>query len=113
MHHEVKKISKIVDELMTFFLKEDTNEIDFSIKRESDKSIISITDYNTKFDDESIKQICETLNVQRQLEIEAYYWQLCGETDCDDELLLVGAMVDEVFVEKVEGNLVIKLIRNI
>lgn len=113
MHHEVKKISKIVDELMTFFLKEDTNEVDFNIKREADKSIISITDYNTRFDDESIQQISETLNVQRQLEIEAYYWQLCGETDSDDELLLVGAMVDEAKVEKTNGNLVIKLIRHI
>lgn len=113
MHHEVKKISKIVDELMTFFLKEDTNEVDFNIKRESGKSIISITDYNTRFDDESIEQISETLNVQRQLEIEAYYWQLCGETDCDDELLLVGAMVDEAYVEKNNGNLVIRLVRNL
>jgi len=113
MQHEVKKISRIVDELTTFFLKEDTDEVGFRIKKSPDKTVIELVDYNTHFNEESINEIREVLNVQRQIEIEAYYWQLAGETDLGEELLLIGTMVDEAIVEKVDGNLNIKLIRNI
>lgn len=113
MQHEVKKISRIVDELTTFFLKEDTNEIEFKIKREIDRTIIDIVDYNTHFDEDSIREISEILNVQRQIEIEAYYWQLAGETDSGEELLLIGTMIDQAIVKKENGNLIIKLIRKI
>lgn len=113
MQHEVKKLSRIVDELTTFFLKEDTNEVDFKIKKEKGKTIIQLIDYNTHFDEEAINDIREVLNIQRQIEIETYYWQLAGETDLGEELLLIGAMVDEAIVEKKSGNLEITLIRNI
>ena len=113
MQHEVKKISRIVDELTTFFLKEDTNEVEFKIKKDKNESIIEIIDYNTHFDQESIDRIREVLNVQRQMEIETYYWQLAGEADEGEELLLIGAMIDEAIVEKKDGNLKIKLIRKV
>jgi len=43
--------------------------------------------------------------------MEEYYWQLAGESDCDDELTLVGAMIDEAKIEMKDGNLTMKLIR--
>ncbi|WP_069998032.1 hypothetical protein [Cellulosilyticum sp. I15G10I2] len=112
MRHETKKISRIVDELATLFLKKDTNEVDFKIKREPHQTIIEIIDYRTHFDEVYINQLRETLNIQRQWEIEEYYWQLTGETDYDEELTLVGAMIDEATVEKKDGNLYMKLIRH-
>jgi hypothetical protein len=54
----------------------------------------------------------ESLSIQRQHELEEYYWQLAGESDCDDELTLIGAMIDEATLELVDGNLHITLIRN-
>ncbi len=111
MRHETKKISRIVDELTTLFLKKDTDEVDFKIKREPDQTTIQIIGYRTHFDDIYINQLRETLNIQRQWEIEEYYWQLTGETDYDDELTLVGAMIDEAIVEKKEGNLYMQLVR--
>ena len=113
MQHEVKKISRIVDELTTFFLKEDTNEVEFKIKKEIDKTTIEIIDVQTHFDENDIDEIRQVLNVQRQIEIETYYWQLAGETDLGEELLLIGTMVDEAIVEKIDGNLSIKLVRKI
>ncbi|GAU77804.1 hypothetical protein [Fusibacter sp. 3D3] len=111
MRHETKKICRIVDELTTLFLREDTNEVDFKIKKEQDRTLIQITDYETHLSDEEIAHLKETLNAQRQYEIEEYYWQLAGETDDEAELTLVGAMIDAATVEKRAGNLYIELVR--
>lgn len=100
MRHETKKICRIVDELTTLFLKEDTNEVDFKIKKDTDKAVISIVDYGTHFSEEDVRYFREMLGVQRQCEIEEYYWQLAGETDDEEELTLVGAMIDEVKIER-------------
>ncbi|MBM7560921.1 hypothetical protein JOC49_000435 [Fusibacter tunisiensis] len=111
MRHEIKKVCKIVDELTTLFLKEDTNEIDFKIITEKERSVIRIIDYNTHFDPEYIEHLCAMFNRQRQSEIEEYYWQLAGEADEDDELTLISAMIDSAKAEVRGGNLYMELIR--
>lgn len=111
MRHEIKKISRIVDELTTLFLKEDTNEVDFSIKRLEDYTVIKIRDHGTHFEDDYIDQLREVFNTQRQCEVEEYYWQLCGEVESDDELTLIGCMIDKAIVEKRDGDLYLELIR--
>lgn len=111
MRHEIKKISRIVDELTTLFLRKDTKEIDIKIRLEADRTVINIVDYGTHYDDAFIDKFCKTLNRQRQAEIEEYYWQLAGEIDQGDELLLISAMIDSARVEKKDGNLCIELVR--
>jgi len=111
VRHEIKKVCRIVDELTTLLLSKDTNEVDFKIVTQPDRSIINIVDYNTRFEDAYIDHLRLTLNRQRQTEIEEYYWQLTGETDSDDEITLVGAMIDTATIEKRDGNLYIQLIR--
>ncbi len=111
MRHETKKICKIVDELTTLLLKDDTDEVDFKIKKEKDQTLIRITDYNTRYSKSDVDYIRECLSVERQQEVEEYYWQLAGESDNDCELTLVGAMIDEVKIEHRNHNLYIEMIR--
>lgn len=111
MRHEIKKVCRIVDELTTIFLGEDTNEVDFKIITSPEKTIIRMVDYHTNYSEAFIDHFRKTLNNQRQSEIEEYYWQLAGETDDDDELTLIGAMVDTATVEKRDGNLYIEIVR--
>jgi hypothetical protein len=111
MRHETKKISKIVDELITLFLKEDTDEVEFKIKKEPTQTMIEMIDYRSHYEEQYINQIREMFNMQRQAEIEEYYWQLAGEIDSDEELSLIGAMIDEAIIEKRDGNLYMKLTR--
>ena len=111
MRHEIKKISKIVDELTTLFLRDDTNEVDFKIITGEDRTIIKIVDYNTKYSDRTINHLRTTFNRQRQYEIEEYYWQLACENDDDEEITLIGAMIDTAIVEKRDGNLYLELVR--
>ena len=111
MQHEIKKISRIVDELMTIMLKDNNKEIDIKVKKEPNQTIIEMIEYNTHFDNDDVDQMREILKVQRQHEIEEYYWQLAGESDYDDELCLIGSMIDEGNVEIRDNNLYIELIR--
>ncbi len=111
MKHEIKKICKIVDEMTTLLLRDDTDKVDFGINRLPDKTIIKMIDYNTKFTDEDAKGLLECFNVKRQHEIEEYYWQLVGECDNDTELTIIGVMVDESKVELRDGNMYIELVR--
>lgn len=111
MRHEIKKICKIVDELTTLLLREDTDEVDFKIKRGKEQTKIIITDYNTKYTEADCMELTEFFNVQRQHEFEEYYWQLVGECDQDSELTIIGAMIDEAIVEIRDGNLYMELIR--
>lgn len=111
MKHIVKKITKIADEIMTFLLINDSDELDFKIKKDNNRYIVNIISYNTKFSDEEVLELNEILNVQRQHEVEAYYWQLAGELDFDSEFLLIGSMIDKAKVFKENNNLYIEFFR--
>ncbi|QUI25148.1 hypothetical protein HZI73_23890 [Vallitalea pronyensis] len=111
MQHEIKKITRIVDEMLTMFMMTGTHEMDVRIQKEQDKTSIYFTQYGSTFDDDYIEQLENNLNIQRQCEVEGYYWQLTGENDMDEQLFLVGAMIDQVIIEKEEGKLSIELVR--
>lgn len=112
MQHEIKKITRIIDEMLTVFMLSEAEEIDVKIKRGKLKTSIYFTNYNCTFDEAYIEQLKNNLNVQRQCEVEGYYWQLTGENDIDEELFLVGAMIDQAVIVKKDGNLYIELVRN-
>ena len=113
MHNEVQKTSKIIDEITSLLLQRGTTEIDVKLKKDDYCTTIFITDYNTSFNLEEIDTLSEFLNIQRQSEIEEYYWGLMGETSDEDELFLIGSMLDSAILEIKDGNLYIKLIRKL
>ncbi len=111
MKHEIKKICKIVDEMTTLLLKEDTDAVDFKINKLDDRTIISIVDYNTKYTQKEADMLLECFNIQRQREVEEYYWQLVGESDSDSELTIIGVMIDSATIELKDHNMYIELVR--
>ena len=113
MHNEIQKTTKIIDEFTSLLIKKGTTEIDVKIKKEDDVTTIFITDYNTSMNEEDINNLNEFLNIQRQSEVEEYYWGLMGETSDEDELFLIGSMLDSATLELKDNNLYIKLIRKL
>ena len=111
MQHEVKKITLIVNELVTLMLLNGAEEVDVKIKRSKETTCIDLIHSKSRYEEDFIEKLRYSLNTQRQCEVEGYYWQLCGDDDSGEELFLVGAMVDQADVEVVDGNLHIKLIR--
>ena len=111
MHNEIQKTTKIIDEFASMMIRKGSNEIDIKIKREDNCTLLFFTEYNTKLTEEARQKLSDFLNIQRQSEIEEYYWGLMGETSTEDELFLVGSMVDSAELEIKDNNLYIKLVR--
>lgn len=112
MRHEIRKISKMIDELTTFCLENDADDVQIHIKNLEDKEVITVTAYHIKDIEEVATKIRDFLSYPRELEMEEYYWELAGEADRGDELGLVGAMIDEARIDYNEEQLYIELIRN-
>lgn len=113
MQHEVKKITLIVNELLTILLLNGAKDVDVKVNRLEDCTEITFLHHQSTSDDEFIQRLKHNLNTQRQYEVEGYYWQLVGEADSSDELHLVGAMVDEAIVEDRNGDLYIHIVRKV
>ncbi|WP_461205627.1 hypothetical protein [Clostridium sp. DL1XJH146] len=111
MRHEVQKVAKIVDEIINFCFLNSSKKMNISIEDKEDAFIIVAESHQVDCSIEKIERIKDLLNVQRQREMEEYYWQLAGEDIKGGELNLVGMMVDEVFIEFKCPSFKIKLVR--
>ena len=112
MKHEIRRISKILDELITFCFLHGTKDMDISIKNHEDYFKIKINTDTIDCSDEKVIRLKELLDYPRQEEMEEYYWELAGECDFDTELSLVGMMVDKAEVHFEGSSLSITLYRN-
>lgn len=111
MNFEIKKVTKILSEMISFALLGNAEKIDVSVENNEDMYKLLITAKNIKRSDESIENLKELLNSPRQKAAEEYYWELAGDSDTGSELALVGMMTDEVNVEYKNNNLTIELHR--
>ncbi|MGL5378590.1 hypothetical protein [Clostridium sp.] len=112
MRHEIRKISKMIDELTTFCLENHADDVQINIKNLDDKEVISVTAYHIKDIKSATAKIRDFLSYPREREMEEYYWELAGEADRGEELGLVGSMIDEARIDYNEEQLYIELIRN-
>lgn len=111
MRHEVKKITQIVNELISMLMLDGAEDLQVAIKRNEKETVIDLTNKNCFYSPEIIEKLNDELSVPRQHEIEGYYWQLAGENECEKELSLLGAMTDFAEVTFSDGVLHIHLVR--
>lgn len=112
MKHEVKKVTLVVNELLTYLLLNGGENIDVTINHNVNCSKVTFTQNPCHFSQQFIEALEHNLNTQRQNEVEGYYWNLVGTDDIGDELHLVGAMIDHATVTCVNHVLVIEIVRN-
>lgn len=111
MKHETQKISRIANVLVDFFLSLSAKKIDLSIDEQENFFEIIISSESVNDNHSKIEDLKDFLKVQRQEEIEEYYWQLVGNDNEIEEINLIGMMVDEAVVEHQHPILKVKLIR--
>nr|WP_312576761.1 hypothetical protein [Sedimentibacter sp.] len=111
MKYEIQKISKIVEEIIDFFYSHSTKKVNISIEETKDSFIIEVQSDHIICSNDNANQLKDLLNVQRQREMEEYYWQLAGNDLDGDEYNLVGMMVDESYVDFKNPSLKVKLVR--
>lgn len=110
MINEIKKNGKIIDEIVTFFLKKKHHQLKLDLNYSPEKTIITI--FLGKLTDQEFNLIKECFSQKRDPALEEYGWLLMGESEVSAELNLVGMCVDEFRIERIEEDYVmIELIR--
>ena len=99
MKHEKMRIIKILDEIISFSFKKDATDMNINIRFDEEKFIIQFKDNSKEVTQEEIDEIEELINVDRQPEMEEYYWELIGQQDYADEFTLVGLMADKANID--------------
>ncbi|OPJ56800.1 hypothetical protein [Alkalithermobacter paradoxus] len=111
MKHFKKRITKIVDELLTYMFYLGATDISVNVKEEEKFFKISLNcNYNiTK--KPKIDRLVNALKCSKQEEMEEYYWELAGECDVDNELPLIGMMIDEAEIDFDDNSIEVILYR--
>ncbi|WP_432403929.1 hypothetical protein [Wukongibacter sp. M2B1] len=111
MKHNKKRISKIVDELITYFFTMGATDINIDLKEKSDYYKIFLKCNYTIKDNKKIEKLVRYLKCDKQEEMEEYYWELAGDCDVDTELTLVGMMTDKAEIDIGEDTIEVVLYR--
>jgi len=109
LNHEIKKISKIIDELSTFCLLHGAKLMNMSVENNKDHFKIILEMDNLDYSNKKVSRLEKLLNCPRQAE--EFYWELTGESDHDSELSIVGMMVDKADIVFEENSLKLTLYR--
>jgi hypothetical protein len=109
MKHNKKRISKIVDELITYFFSMGATDMNIQEKKDYYKITLN-TNYIAK-DQAKIEKLIKSLKCDKQEEMEEYYWELAGDCDVDTELTLVGMMIDKAEINIHEESIQLILYR--
>lgn len=111
MTRERMKVIKIVNELLSYFFMHHIIDVQIDVQYGKEHVIITIIgQIDSKPDD--IKELCDVLNAERQVEFEDYYWSLLGEHRNYSELNLLGALVDKGEVTFEKEHLIVKVYRS-
>ena len=92
------KIIKIIDEILSVSFANQANEVDINVKVTGNQTRINFKGNCKSVTKEKLTEIEEMLNLEKQPELEQYYWELIGQNDYADELSIVGLMIDEAQV---------------
>jgi len=104
MKNEVKKVSKLIDEITTYFMYVfDCPRFDVHVERTDTAYLVDLTFYEVSIEDAVLDDLRSKLVVRRHPELEEYYWQLTGETQDSNELVLVSMMSDAIGLEYENG----------
>ncbi|MBQ6820737.1 MAG: hypothetical protein IJO26_05525 [Clostridium sp.] len=112
MKHIFERNLKIVNELMNYLHNLGAKEINTKINTNDSGTSFTIWGNVIDVPSEEIDNLTNTLNIERQHEIEESYWYLGGEDDSDGELSLVGVMIDSAEITYVDNILCIKIYRS-
>lgn len=92
---EIKKVSKLVDEITTFYLENKANNVKVKVRVREEGYYIETSAEHLDIPKKELKKIEENINTQnREKEMEEYYWKLAGIGPSSEKLSLVAIMVD-------------------
>lgn len=98
---EFRVDSKIIKQLSLFLMLHGIKdfELEFHRNNKGVRFIIKIKSIKQ----EIIDLMVEKIGRQREIEVEVYGWELMGDTDANNELDILGSLIDKIDVKKLEN----------
>lgn len=95
---EYRVDAKIIKQLSLYLMLHGVNDFDLSFHSNDNSVTFTITSQSiTK---EISNHMKEKISRKRELEVEVYGWELMGDTDSQNELDILGALIDEIEVRE-------------
>ncbi len=115
MKYEKKRITKIVDEIVTYLFSIGGTDIKVHISQTELLYKIFFESNFKEGQEKKIKNLIKYLSGPKQAEVEEYYWELSGESNgnLDTEISLVAAMVDKAEIDVQNSTILITLLRKV
>ena len=111
MTHENQKIARIANALLEYFLSNDAKGLTLSISEDTKSAYISLEISDITLSSHESEELIEHLYMERQEEMEEYYWHLLGNDSETEEISLIGMMVDDAQVQVLSPSLSVELTR--
>ena len=109
----IKIVSKIVNEITSFYLEKNSENFQIKIEKNPLKDgYIIFTQGFTVLSDKEIKETEKLLIIHHDAEYYEY-WELMGEGDASNKLLLVARICDSIKMDYNDGILKLALKKNI
>lgn len=112
MNIHLEKCVKIMNDLVAYCNHHGATEYNMYLCHKDGIAQMTICAPTRDIGADRLRELCEELNLPRRREIEQNYWELSGETDTDEDLALIGMMIDRAVVEYRDGALHIQLWRH-
>lgn len=106
---EYRVDAKIIKQITLFLMMHQINHFDLTF--ESNHKGVCFKISSSHFTEDIIAHMKEKLSRKRETAIEVYGWELLGDTDSQNELDILGALIDEIEVEKKAETYVVSLRR--
>ena len=111
MKFKIEKNLKIINELISYCYHAGSQDVNINIKTEGPYTLFLLSCIVENLSEEKLFYLNRALNTQRQHEVEQYYWHLGGDSEIDEELTLIGMMIDEAVIEYSDNALIITAVR--
>lgn len=112
MKYYFKRNLKIINELMTYLYKLGSKDITVNLHRDENKTSFVISAQIDTIDTQELIKLDAILNTKRQHEVEESYWHLGVESETEDELSLVGMMIDSAIISYDNNIIKLEILRN-
>ncbi|MFW5894572.1 MAG: hypothetical protein ACOCU0_01445 [Bacillota bacterium] len=108
-NQEHRIVTKIIRDLCLLMLESGHPDFDVNVLEHSHQCVIVLKAMDIK--DSVIRQIHNHLSSKRAFEVETYGFELLGDFDAQNELELLGSLVDDVEIIKCHDETTIRIVR--
>lgn len=108
--YERAKTRKLTNAIVGYFFRHNITNVDVRIRMDDHKTDITV-EGDSEHSIEGIEGLCERTYNTRRVEFEDTYDELLGIRDSDDEMELIGYLVDEARVCFTNNRLAFNVVR--